>query len=105
MFVLQTLDASCKDCLSSSVGMLSYDWPKPTLPTRVQAETDEVQWQCCLAMAEATADTLVSRTFFSHDYLYVKSETFCYCIQNHVSFLCRKKIRCYYCGHERFHTL
>ena len=42
MFLLDTLDASCKDCLISSVGTLSYDWSKLMLPTRVQAETDEV---------------------------------------------------------------
>ena len=42
IFLLESLDASCKDYLISSVGTLSYDWPKLILPTRIQAETDEV---------------------------------------------------------------
>ena len=42
IFSLESLDASCKDYLISSVGMLSYDRPKTNLLTRVQAEINEV---------------------------------------------------------------
>ena len=42
IFSLESLDASCKDSLIINVGMLSYDWPKLILPTRVQAEINEV---------------------------------------------------------------
>ena len=45
IFLLESLDASCKAYLISleisSVGTLSYDWPK-TNYTTVQAEIDEV---------------------------------------------------------------
>ena len=104
MFFLRTLDASCRDCFISSMGTLPYDWPKLMLLECKQKPTKSSS-SVVLAMAEATADTLLSRTFFNHDYFCVKSKTFCYCIQNHVSFLCRKEICCYYCGHERFQTL
>ena len=42
IFLLASLDPSCKDYLISSGGNLSYDWPKLILPSRVQAEIEEV---------------------------------------------------------------
>ena len=48
IFLLESLDASCKDYLISSVETLLYDWPKTNynLPTRVQAEIDETAVLC-----------------------------------------------------------